>query len=290
MKTKFIIGFILVVLGIIGITLILSSEHALIFHPKGIVARDVLELILINFGLMFAIIIPTYILLFVVFYKYCIKRDHTKYDPEHTYGITGQIVMWLLPTIIVLILSVVTWNRTHQLNPYKPLESPVEPLKIQVVAIDWKWLFIYPELGIATLNYFHIPEQTPIHLNLTADNSPMNSFWVPQLSGQIYAMTGMTTQLFLMADGVGEYAGKAVEINGEGYADMTFPAISSSKEDFDKWVTEVKKSPHHLTEEYYNEVLLKPEINKSIIHYSEVAPDLYNNIVHKFMYPPIRVL
>ncbi len=93
---------------------------------------------------------------------------------------------------------------------------------VQVVALDWKWLFIYPEQGIATLNYFHIPESTPIHLRLTADGSPMNSFWIPQLSGQIYSMTGMTTQLYLMANGPGEYRGRAVEINGEGYADMTF--------------------------------------------------------------------
>ena len=93
-------------------------------------------------------------------------------------------------------MAIVTWNATHKLNPYKPLESEIKPLTVQVIAIDWKWLFIYPELGIATLNYFYIPERTPIHLKLTADGSPMNSFWIPQLSGQIYSMTGMSTQLW----------------------------------------------------------------------------------------------
>ena len=190
-------------------------------------------------------------------WKYCIKNEDAKYDPDHTYGPLGELIMWGLPSIIVVVMAIVTWDATHKLNPYKPIESEVKPLTIQVVALDWKWLFIYPEQGIATLNFFHIPEQTPIHLRLTADGSPMNSFWIPQLSGQIYSMTGMSTQLHLMADGPGEYVGRAVEINGEGYADMTFSVKSTSPKDFEDWVAEVKKSPLHLTEDVYNE-LVKP--------------------------------
>jgi cytochrome o ubiquinol oxidase subunit 2 len=268
---------------------VLASENALVVHPKGRIAQSELTLIITNIILMLVIIVPTYIFLFVVVWKYCIKKEKAKHDPDHTYGPVGTLLMWGLPSIIVAVMAIITWDATHKLNPYKPLESGVKPLTIQVVALDWKWLFIYPELGIATLNYFHIPEQTPIHLQLSADGTPMNSFWIPQLSGQIYSMTGMTTQLYLIADGPGRYTGKAVEINGKGYADMTFPAQSSSQNDFENWVVEVKSSPLHLTEDVYKE-LAKPVVDKSMILFSEVDPDLYEKIIQKYMYPTAPLL
>lgn len=289
MKTKFLIGIFAILTGVIGIAFVLSSENALVIHPKGIIAQKELELIVTNIILMLIIIVPTYILLFVVVYKYCFKNEKAKYDPDHSYGPVGELIMWILPSIIVVVLAVVTWDATHKLNPYKPLESEVKPLTVQVVAMDWKWLFIYPELGIAALNYLHIPESTPIHLKLAADGSPMNSFWIPQLSGQIYSMTGMSTQLYLMADGPGEYRGRAVEINGQGYADMTFPVKASSQKDFEAWVAETRKSSHHLTETQYNE-LVKPSVNKSIILFSEVEKDLYYKLIKKYKYPIEPVL
>ncbi|MBA2348067.1 MAG: COX aromatic rich motif-containing protein, partial [Solirubrobacterales bacterium] len=124
---------------------------------------------------------------------------------------------------------------------------------------------------------------------LTADGAPMNSFWIPQLSGQIYSMTGMSTQLHLMADATGEYVGKDVEINGEGYADMTFSVKSTSLKDFEDWISEVKRSPLQLTDHNYEE-LVKPSVNKSVILYSEVANELYHKVVHKYMYPTKPVL
>lgn len=289
MKRKFLIGLLFVVLGIIGIVIVLANENALVVHPKGIIAQNELELIVANIILMLLIIVPTYMLLFTVVWKYCIKQDTAKYDPNHSFGIIGELLMWGLPTVIVVVMSLVTWGATHKLNPYSPIEGEHKTLTIQVVALDWKWLFIYPELDIATLNYFHIPEKTPIHLRLTADGSPMNSFWIPQLSGQIYSMTGMSTQLFLMADGPGEYVGKAVEINGEGYADMTFAAKSTSPKDFEDWLAQVKKSSDRLTEDVYDK-LVKPSVNKSVILFSEVEKDLYHKIIHKYMYPAKPVL
>ncbi len=289
MKKFILIGMLAVIIGVIGIVFVLASENALVVHPKGIIAQSELELIITNIILMLIIIVPTYLLLFTVVWKYCIKNENAKYDPDHSFGPIGELIMWGLPSIIVVVMAIVMWDATHELNPYKPIESEIKPLTIQVVALDWKWLFIYPEQGIATLNYFHIPEQTPIHLKLSADGTPMNSFWIPQLSGQIYSMTGMTTQLYLMADGPGEYMGRAVEINGEGYADMAFPAKSSSQKDFDAWVAQVKKSPLHLTEATYNE-LIKPSVNKSITSFSEVEKDLYHKIIHKYMYPTKPVL
>lgn len=289
MKVKFLFGLLAVALGVIGIAMVLASENALVFHPKGIIAQGEFELILTNIFLMLLIIVPTYILLFAVVWKYCIKNEEAHYDPDHTYGAVGELLMWGLPTLVVIAMALHTWKATHQLNPYKPIESDAEPLTVQVVAMDWKWLFIYPELGIATLNDFQIPERTPIHLMLTADGSPMNSFWIPQLSGQIYSMTGMTTQLYLMADGPGEYKGRAVEINGEGYSDMTFPVKSHSSKDFEEWIAKVKSSPQHLEKKDYDE-LVKPSVNKSTVLFSEVEEGLYHTIVHKYMYPTQPVL
>jgi cytochrome o ubiquinol oxidase subunit II len=289
MKTKFLVGLLAIILGVIGVVLVLASEHALVIHPKGIIAQGELELIIANILLMLLIIIPTYILLFTVVWKYCIKNENAEYDPDHSYGALGELAMWGLPSIIVVLMAIVTYEATHKLNPYKPIESETKALSVQVVAMDWKWLFIYPDLGIATLNYFFIPEQTPIHLKLTADGSPMNSFWIPQLSGQIYSMTGMSTQLFLMANAPGEYTGRAVEINGEGYADMTFAVKSTASKEFEDWVAEVKKSSDHLTNDTYNE-LIKPAVNKSVILFSEVEKDLYHKIIDKYMYPTNPVL
>jgi cytochrome o ubiquinol oxidase subunit II len=267
---------------------VLASENALVVQPKGIVAQSILELIIINLLVMLTIIVPTYILLFIIVWKYCLNSN-AKYDPEHSFGLPGTLLMWGLPSIVVIVMALITWKATYKLNPYKPLDSDVDPLTIQVVAMDWKWLFIYPKHGIATLNELHIPERTPIHFNLAADGSPMNSFWIPQLSGQIYSMTGMSTQLYLMADAPGEYRGRAVEINGEGYADMVFWVKSTSKKDFEDWIAEVKKSSDHLNQEKYNE-LVKPNIDKSIKLYSDVEQDLYHKIIHKYMYPAKSVL
>lgn len=289
MKTKFLLSLCAVLFGVIGIAIVLANEHTLVFHPKGIIARNEFELIITNIVLMLLIILPTYILLFTVIWKFCIKRKTANYDPNYSVGPVGELMMWILPSIIVAIMAIITWNATHQLNPYKPIESEVEPLTVEVIALDWKWLFIYPELGIATLNVMHIPERTPIHLKLTADGAPMNSFWIPQLSGQIYSMTGMTTQLNIMADGPGEYVGREAEINGEGYADMTFLAKSTNQKDFEEWVAQVRKSSQHLTHDTYLQ-LVKPAINKSVILFSEVEKDLYHRVVHQYMYPTEPVL
>jgi len=173
-------------------------------------------------------------------------------------------------------------------NPAKiPKNAPLKgdrQMTIEVVALDWKWLFIYPDQGIAAVNYVQFPEKTAVHFKLAADGSPMNSFWIPQLSGQIYAMTGMVTPLHIAADGVGVYSGRAAEINGDGFADMLFTAESTADADFEKWVASVKGSPLQLTESVYEE-LLKPSQKHPVVLYSSVANGLFHHIVMKYMHP-----
>lgn len=281
-RISFVIG-ILAVLGVLlGIFFVLGSDKALVTHPKGLIAHSELKLITTNVLLMLSILVPTAILLLVIAWKYRAKNTKAKYEPEHTSGVFSELLLWGIPSAIIAIMAVITFKATHKLDPYKPLQSEIKPLMIQVVALDWKWLFIYPEQGIATVNFVQFPARTPIQFNLAADGSPMNSFWIPQMSGQIYSMTGMITKLHIMADGPGEYTGRAAEINGEGYAYMTFAVKSTSQSDFEHWVDEVRRSPLQLTDDIYNE-LYKRSINNPIALYSSVEKDLFHKIVMKYM-------
>jgi cytochrome o ubiquinol oxidase subunit 2 len=281
-KIKFILGLLAFVIFALGIYFVLSSEDALLTHPKGLIARDELRLIVTHVLLMLAVVVPTMILLFVVAWKYRAKQG--KQDPGHTHPPIRQWVLWLIPVIIVIPMAIITWDATHKLDPYQPIESEVKPLKIQVIALDWKWLFLYPEQGIATLNGVQFPEKTPIHFELCADGAPMNAFWIPELGSQIYAMAGMATSLHLIADEPGIYSGRASEINGEGLADMTFFAKALPLADFNAWVETVKQSPLQLTQEVY-QTLTPRSINTSVLHYSFVEEGLFNKTVEKYMRP-----
>ncbi len=280
-KVKLIIGIGLVVVALVVIYFVLNNEHTLVTHPKGVIAHQQLELIVTNVILMLLILVPTAIILLLTAWKFRANNRKTEYTPEHRFGKWSETLLWIAPAIIVLVMAPITWYATHKLDPFKPIEEKVDPLIIQVVAIDWKWLFIYPKQEIATLNFVQFPERTPIRFDLAADHSPMNSFWIPELSGQIYCMTGMVTSLHVMADGSGEYVGKAAEINGKGYSSMTFKAKSTSQADFDEWIASVKKSPLQLTEAAYQELLV-PSVEEPITFYSNVKKDLFHTIVRKY--------
>lgn len=275
---KFLLIFFVILALAFSIFFIFTAEKVQVFHPKGMIAKKELALILFNVALMLAILLPTLLVLLLVAWKYRANKPQV-YEPK-TYGLFNQTIIWLLPSIIVTIMAIKTWKETHHLDPYKRISSKAEELIIQVVALDWKWLFIYPEQGIATVNFVQFPEKKPIRFELTADGSPMNSFWIPQLSGQIYCMTGMVTPLHLIADEIGTYPGRAAEINGDGYAKMTFVAKSTSQEEFNHWVEQVKKSPLTLDNNFYTQ-LLKPSINHPVEFYSSVAKDLFKTIVDK---------
>lgn len=283
-RIKFAIAIFALFSMALIIFFVLRSERALITHPKGIIAHSELNLINTIILLMLIIVIPTFVFLFSIAWKYRANNTKAKYETEVRHRGFKEVILWIIPSLIIAVMAPITWKVTHELDPYRPLSSKMKPLAIQVVALDWKWLFIYPEQGIATVNFFQFPAGTPIHLSLAADGSPMNSFWLPQLSGQIYAMTGMTTQLHIMADEPGVFTGRAAEINGEGFADMTFIAKATEQVDFDDWVNEVKQSPLRLTHSIYAE-FAKPSQSNPVAYYSYVEKDLFNEIVMKYMHP-----
>lgn len=288
-KRRLVLGAFIALALICAVTAIvwvLQSEKALLINTKGVIAHRERHVIGRNILLMLIVVIPTFVALYFVAWRYRARKDHPNYDPDRSFsGILVQSLLWIVPTCVMAVMMFKTWHDAHELDPYLVLKSETKPLHIQVVALDWKWLFIYPEQQIATTNFVAFPEKTPIHFTLAADGSPMNSFWIPQLGSQIYAMTGMMTQLHLMADEPGEYPGRAAEINGEGLADMTFIAKATSTTDFESWVALVRESPLHLDEATYNK-LSQPFIYKPVSLYSTVDKDLFHKIVMKYDTPP----
>ncbi len=264
--------------------ILLSQGNIQLFNPQGYIAMQQKDLLITYVLIMLIIVIPVLAFTYFVAWKYRSSNTKAHFTPEAKYSKFSEALLWVFPTIIVIVMSVITWNATHKIDPHKAIKSDVKPLTIQVIALQWKWLFIYPEQNIATVNYIAFPEKTPLIFTLTAD-APMSSFWIPSLGGQLYAMTGMEQKLHLIADNQGEFRGSNAEISGAGFATMNFIAKATSQREFELWVESVKQSPHALTLEEYNK-LAKPSENTPPIFYNSTEDDLFNTIIMKFMMPP----
>lgn len=276
--------FILLALAAVFFVISLArGGNIALLDPRGLIAFQERNLIVTATLLMLVVVIPVYVALFAFARKYRADNAKAKYDPDLDNNAIAGFAWWAIPATIIFILAIMNWKSTHALDPYKPLVSDAKPITIQVIALQWKWLFIYPEQNIATVNYIQFPEHTPINFKVTAD-APMNSFWIPQLGGQIYAMPGMSTQLHLMANGKGSYNGSSTEISGRGFSGMKFIAESTSQIDFDQWVQSVKQSPNILTLDSYNK-LSEPSENNPVAYYASTQQDMYNTIIMKFMKP-----
>ena len=177
----------------------------------------------------------------------------------------------------------VTWQSSHSLDPYRPIASTHPAINVEVIALDWRWLFIYPKYNVASINYLDIPNNVPINMHLTSD-APMNSFWVPALAGQIYTMPGMSTQLHLMATSKGNYQGSSANISGNGFSKMIFTVRSNSTLDFNNWINKLKNSSNSLSLADYTK-LAEPSENSAVQSFSKVNPNLYNDIIMKYMAP-----
>lgn len=267
----------------LGLTFFISGCNAVFLNPKGLVAAHETELLIDAVLLMLIVVVPVLLLTVILAYIYRSSNTKAKYNPNWAHATLLEAGWWLIPIAIICVLAVMTWRTTHELDPYKPLDVKGKPLVIQVVSLDWKWLFIYPEQNIATINFVEFPVNTPITFLITSD-APMNSFMIQQLAGQIYSMAGMQTQLHLIADTPGDYNGKSVSFSGEGFTGMTFTARVTAKDTFNQWVETVKKSPKQLTPSTYNQLVL-PSENNPVTYYSSVTPKLFDNIIMKYMGP-----
>lgn len=285
MKKHFKIALaVLILLGVAALTtLYIQKNNIAVLEPKGMIGAAESDLIITSCLLMLIVVIPVFILTWFFAWKYREGNEKARHDPDWEHNYIAEYCWWGVPCVIVLVLAVLTWKSSHDLNPFKPIKSDVKPIEIQVVALDWKWLFIYPEQKIATINFVQFPENTPVNFEITSD-APMNSFWIPQLGGQIYAMPAMRSKLHLIADEVGSFRGLSSNISGDGFAGMTFTAKSSTNEEFDAWVQSVKSSANHLTLDEYDQ-LLKPTSYHPVTVYVLMQDDLFDRILMKYMVP-----
>lgn len=251
-----------------------------LLDPKGQVGLDERNLIITATILMLLVVVPVIIMTFAFAWKYRASNKDAVYAPKWSHSTKIEIAVWLVPVLIIIALGYVTYKSTHALDPYRPLESDVKPITIEVVAMDWKWLFIYPEQGIATVNKIVFPAHTPVNFRVTSD-TVMNSFFIPGLGGQIYAMAGMQTKLHLIANQNAEMDGISANYSGAGFTGMKFKAIATSQEEFDAWVSEVKKAPKQLEQAEY-EALSKPSQNNPVELYSSYTPNLFQLIIDKY--------
>lgn len=262
---------------------LLDDKLFAILAPMGTIADDQKALMLQASLLMLFVVIPVLLMSFGFAWRYRDRGDkHTAtYAPSFTHSTKLETIWWAIPIILIGVLSWMAYTSSHQLDPYRPLSSDTKPLTVQVVALDWKWLFIYPEQGIATVNYLHIPEDTPINFSITAD-APMNSFWIPQLGGQVYAMAGMQTRLHLMASEQGTFNGSSANLSGEGFADMRFTVHATSSGDFETWAVTAKNTGSVLDQQSYDQ-LAKPTRDHEKMLYGTVQSSLYEDIINKYM-------
>lgn len=279
----------LMTLGLLGlglaIAMLLQGTDIRLFNPKGVIAEQQFKLLVFSVLLLLTVVVPTLILLYAFAWKYRETNDKTLYDPDTRHGKFFVFTLWAVPSVFMLLLAFVMWPATQKLSPRNAIAYETKPLTVQVVAMRWKWLFIYPEQRIATVNYVQIPVGRPVVFELTADEAPMSSFWIPHLGGQLYAMTGHVTRLNLLATEPGDYPGSTPEINGKGFTGMKFTARAGSEQEFDAWVKNVRSSDVSLDSSEYDR-LVAPSENNPAVFYSSADTDLYGKLLTKYTGKP----
>ena len=268
-------------LSLCAVTFLGGCSTILLFDPKGPIGESERFVIIAAIALMLIVVIPVFIMAFWFPRKYRASNTEATYMPKWSHSAKIDFVMWAVPFAIVTVLAILAWTRTHSLDPYKPIASADKPINIEAVSLDWKWLFIYPDQNIATVNQLTFPVNVPLSFKLTSD-TVMTSFFIPQLGSQIYAMAGMQTRLHLLANKPGAYAGQNQQFSGRGYADMHFKANAVSREEFQAWVQKIRQSPEKLDLDRYEE-LAKPSVGyHPVTYFSSVKPGLFEYILRKF--------
>src|ERR1700751_3784659 len=241
-----------------------------VLDPQGPIASAEREIMFNSLGIMLAIVIPTILATLGVAYWFRASNTRARYMPEFTYSGRLEILVWSIPIMTVILVGGVAWVGSYDLDPPKAIASAEKPVRVQVVSLDWKWLFIYPDQGVASVNHLTIPVGTPISFELTS-SGVMNSFFVPQLGSQIYAMAGMVTRINLQADHTGTYRGMSANYSGAGFADMHFAVDAVSAQQFDAWVTAARNAGPALDAAAYAE-LAKPSQAIAPFTYRALAP------------------
>jgi cytochrome o ubiquinol oxidase subunit 2 len=266
---------LIVVVLISGATLSGCSEGVL--DPQGPVADAERQILFNSLGIMLAIVIPTILATLGVAYWFRASNKRARYLPDFTYSGRLEVLVWSIPAMTVILVGGVAWVGAHDLDPRKAINPAIKPVTVQVVSLDWKWLFILPDQGIASVNHLTVPVGTPISFELTS-SGVMNSFFVPQLGSQIYTMSGMATHVQLQADHPGTYRGLSAQFSGDGFADMRFTLDAVPAQQFEQWVTTTRNSGPVLDAQTYAE-LARPSEAVAAFTYRAIAPGLFNTIL-----------
>jgi len=247
-----------------------------VLDPRGPVAAENAQILLNAVAIMLAIVIPTLIAILVFAWWFRASNTRATYRPHWAYSGRLELIIWGIPLLVILFLSGVIWIGSHDLDPARPLAGDTKPIEIQVVSLDWKWLFLYPEQGVASVNEVALPTDRPAHFSLTSA-TVMNSFFVPQLGSMIATMNGMVTQLNLKADRSGDYYGLSAQFSGAGFSDMHFVLRALSPESFAQWMAEAQKSGLALDEGAYLALARSPATSPTLF-YGSIDHALFEKI------------
>ena len=260
---------------LIGIAALAGCTEG-VLDPKGPVALAERQILFNALGIMLAIVIPTILATLGIAAWFRASNPRARYLPEFEDSGRLELLVWAVPAMTVILVGGVAWVGSHELDPRRPIVTEAKPVNVQVVSLDWKWLFIYPEVGVATVNELTIPVGRPVHFDLTS-SGVMNSFFVPQLGGQIYTMAGMVTQLELQADHPGTYRGLSAQYSGGGFSDMRFAVHAVSADEFDQWAKAAHGGGPVLNAQAYAD-LVRPSASVAPFTYGSVTPNLFNAI------------
>ncbi|MGB7037440.1 MAG: ubiquinol oxidase subunit II [Xanthobacteraceae bacterium] len=247
--------------------------------PRGPIGSANAIILLDAVGIMSAIVVPTIIAVLAFAWWFRASNTRAQFRPDFVYSGRIEIIVWAIPLLVILFLSGVIWIGAHELDPFEPIDAKTKPLEVDVVSLDWKWLFIYPGEGIASVNALTVPAGVPVHFRLTSA-TVMNSFFVPQLGSMIATMNGMITQLYLKADHPGDFYGESAQFSGDGFSDMHFVLHAVPQDAFNQWVTGARAAAPTLDRAGYAALLAESQ-NNAPFTYRSVAPNLFDAIVRQ---------
>ncbi len=247
-----------------------------VLDPAGPVGAAEKLILLDSLAIMLVIVVPTILAIGAFAWWFRASNRSATYRPDWAFSGTLELLIWAVPALVVTFLGGIAWFGSHELDPYQPLKSAAKPIEVEVVSLDWKWLFLYPDEGVAAVNQLVVPAGRPVHFRLTS-SGVMNSFFVPQLGSQIYTMAGMTSQLSLQADKPGTYAGLSAQFSGRGFADMHFTVTAVSADDYAKWIATARTTGSTLDQAAFAE-LVRPSTDTPPAIFSAVEPGLFDRV------------
>ena len=248
-----------------------------VLAPAGPVAATENQILFETFAAMMLVVVPVILMTLAFAWWFRASNRRARYLPDWSYSGKVEFSIWIVPLLLIVFLATLAWSGSHDLDPYRPLKSDRRPVRIDVVSLDWKWLFVYPDYGVASVNEMAVPTGTPIELRLTS-GTVMNSFFIPQLGSQIYTMAGMQTRLALQADRPGTYRGLSAQFSGDGFSDMHFTVRAGDGASFARWIAQAKASPARLDPNAYDRLAGQHATSPPTV-YGRVDPDVFQHAV-----------